>query len=63
VPVTAKELFAAGRVREAEKWLTAYLREHPADTEKRVFLFELLCFAGDYARAEKQLSVLAGKKC
>ena len=28
---------------------------------QRVFLFELLCFAGDYARAEKQLGVLAGK--
>ena len=61
MPITAKELFTAGKVREAEKWLTAYLREHPADTAQRVFLFELLCFAGDYARAEKQLSVLAGK--
>ena len=30
--VTAKELFAAGKVREAEKMLTAYLREHPSDT-------------------------------
>jgi type VI secretion system protein ImpE len=37
------------------------LREHPADTAQRVFLFELLCFAGEYTRAEKQLSVLAGK--
>jgi type VI secretion system protein ImpE len=61
VPVTARELFAAGKVREAEKWLTAHLREHPADTAQRVFLFELLCFSGDYARAEKQLAVLAGK--
>ena len=61
MPVTAKELFAAGKVREAEKWLTAHLREHPADTAQRVFLFELLCFAGEYTRAEKQLAVLAGK--
>ncbi|HTZ58680.1 MAG TPA: type VI secretion system accessory protein TagJ [Acidobacteriaceae bacterium] len=61
MPVTAKELFAAGRVREAEKWLTAHLREHPSDAAQRVFLFELLCFAGEYSRAEKQLSVLAGK--
>jgi type VI secretion system protein ImpE len=59
VPVTAKELFAAGKVREAEKMLTAYLREKPSDTAQRTFLFELLCFAGEYARAEKQLSVLA----
>ena len=26
------------------------------------FLFELLCFAGEYTRAEKQLAVLARKK-
>ncbi len=59
MPLTAKELFKAGKVREAEKVLTAYLREHPSDTAQRTFLFELLCFAGDYARAEKQLSVLS----
>lgn len=60
MPITAKELFAAGKVREAEKMLTAYLREHPSDLSQRTFLFELLCFSGEYARAEKQLSVLAG---
>jgi type VI secretion system protein ImpE len=59
VPLTAKELFQAGKVREAEKALTAYLRERPSDTAQRTFLFELLCFEGDYARAEKQLAVLA----
>ena len=59
MPITAKELFAAGKVREAEKMLTAYLREHPSDLSQRTFLFELLCFSGDYARAEKQLAVLA----
>jgi type VI secretion system protein ImpE len=59
VPATAKELLAAGRVREAERQLTANLRERPSDIGSRVFLFELLCFAGDYARATKQLSVLA----
>jgi len=59
VLVTPKELFKAGKVREAEKALTAYLRERPSDTAQRTFLFELLCFAGDYTRAEKQLAVLA----
>lgn len=58
--VTPKDLFAAGKVREAVKVLTAYLREHPSDTAQRTFLFELLCFAGEYARAERQLAVLAG---
>ena len=57
--LTARELFAAGKVREAEKQLTAYLREHPSDRAQRTFLFELLCFAGEFARAEKQLAVLA----
>ena len=57
--MNARELFNAGKVREAEQQLTAYLRDHPADIRQRTFLFELLCFAGDYSRAEKQLSVLA----
>lgn len=57
--MTAKQLFEAGKVREAEKELTTYLRDHPTDVAQRTFLFELLCFSGDYERAEKQLSVLA----
>jgi type VI secretion system protein ImpE len=57
--VKARELFESGKVREAEKELTAYLRDHPTDVAQRTFLFELLCFSGDYDRAEKQLSVLA----
>jgi type VI secretion system protein ImpE len=57
--VTAKQLFEAGKVRDAQKEVTAYLREHPADSAQRTFLFELLCFSGDFDRAEKQLAVLA----
>jgi type VI secretion system protein ImpE len=57
--MTAKELFDAGQVRDAEKSLSAYLRDHPRDTTQRTFLFELLCFSGQYDRAEKQLGVLA----
>jgi type VI secretion system protein ImpE len=57
--VTPKELFKAGKVREAVQALTSYLRDHPSDTAQRTFLFELLCFSGEYARAEKQLAVLA----
>lgn len=59
MPVTPKELFKAGKVREAVQALTSYLRDHPSDTAQRTFLFELLCFSGEYARAEKQLAVLA----
>jgi type VI secretion system protein ImpE len=57
--MTARQLFEAGRVRDAERALSAHLRDHPQDVSQRIFLFELLCFSGDYDRAEKQLSVLA----
>ena len=55
----AKDLFAAGRVTEAIAALGAWLRDNPADVSQRTFLFELLCLAGQYDRAEKQLSVLS----
>jgi type VI secretion system protein ImpE len=55
----AKQLFDAGRVTEAIQALGSHLRDHPADTASRTFLFELLCFAGELDRAEKQLGVLA----
>ena len=44
-PATAKRLFEEGKVREAQGELSAYLRERPADTAQRTFLFELLCFS------------------
>jgi type VI secretion system protein ImpE len=35
------------------------LRKDPGDAKRRTFLFELLCFAGAFERAEKQLDILA----
>ena len=57
--MNAKELLGAGKVRDAEGALNAYLRNNPADAGQRTFLFELLCFSGQYDRAEKHLGVLA----
>ncbi len=57
--MNATELFRAGKLTEAVQALGAELRDNPADTKRRTFLFELLCFAGDYDRAEKHLHVLA----
>jgi type VI secretion system protein ImpE len=57
--VTAKLLLDANNVREAESALSKHLRQNPADAIQRSFLFELLCFSGQYDRAEKQLAVLA----
>ncbi len=57
--MTAKELFQAGKLSEAVRALTAEVRDNPTDAQRRTFLFELLCFAGEFDRAEKQLEVLA----
>ncbi|HET9409542.1 MAG TPA: type VI secretion system accessory protein TagJ [Candidatus Sulfotelmatobacter sp.] len=53
------ELYKAGRLNEAINAVSAELRQDPTDARRRTFLFELLCFAGEYARADKQLEVLA----
>jgi type VI secretion system protein ImpE len=59
--VNAHELFREGRLNEAVEALGVELRQNPSDAQRRIFLFELLCFAGNYPRAEKQLDVLAQK--
>ena len=56
----ADELLRAGQLDEAIASLGVELRGNPADVQRRTFLFELLCFAGEHDRAEKQLDVLAG---
>ncbi len=57
--MTATDLFQAGRLEEAVQALGVELRSDPIDARRRTFLFELLCFAGEYDRAEKQLDILA----
>jgi type VI secretion system protein ImpE len=57
--MTARDLYQAGKLEEAVRALSAEVRDHPTDNQRRTFLFELLCFAGDFERAEKQLDVLA----
>ena len=55
----ARELFQAGELDQAIETLGVELRDNPTDAQRRTFLFELLCFSGNYDRAEKQLDVLA----
>jgi type VI secretion system protein ImpE len=56
----ALELYREGRLSEAIASLQECLRNEPADRAARAFLFELLCFAGEYDRARKHLAALAG---
>jgi type VI secretion system protein ImpE len=57
--MTSRELYQAGQLNAAIQALSAEIRDNPTDTRRRTFLFELLCFAGEYDRAEKHLAVLA----
>jgi type VI secretion system protein ImpE len=54
----AKELFEAAKLDEAIEQVTNEVKADPVDTSRRTFLFELLCFAGEWERAEKQLDVI-----
>ena len=54
----ASQLFRAGKLQEAIDALGSVLRDNPSDNKSRTFLFELLCFAGEYDRAEKHLELL-----
>jgi len=58
--VTPLALYREGKLREAIKALGEELRSNPLDARRRTFLFELLVFAGEFDRAEKQLDLLAG---
>lgn len=57
--MNSRELYQAGKLDEAVQALGSELRNDPTDLKRRTFLFELLCFTGDYDRAEKQLDILA----
>jgi len=56
--MTAEELLRAGHLSAAVEQLNQEVRSRPADSQRRTFLFELLCFVGDYQRAGLQLEVL-----
>ncbi len=57
--MNAQQLYEAGRLEEAVTELGSTLRGDPANVRARTFLFELLCFAGEYDRASKQLDIIA----
>jgi len=57
--MSPRELFQAGKLDEAVQALGAEVRDNPTDARRRTFLFELLCFQGQWDRAEKHLHLLA----
>jgi type VI secretion system protein ImpE len=56
--LTANELFQAGKLQEAIDAQIAQVKANAADQSKRLFLFELLAFAGELDRARRQVDAL-----
>ncbi len=56
--MNAKQLYETGQLADAVAAAGEEVKSHPADAGKRMFLCELLCFAGDLDRADRQLDVL-----
>lgn len=54
----AKSLLDAGNLSGSIEAVLAAVKKNPTDISARTFLFELSIFAGDWARAEKQLDVI-----
>lgn len=51
----SSELYSAGKLGEAVSAALAEVKAKPTDLGARLFLAELLCFQGDWERAERQL--------
>jgi type VI secretion system protein ImpE len=57
-PMGAPESFQAGRLDEAIAAQIEDVKAHPADHNRRLFLFELAAFAGDLDRARRQIDAI-----
>jgi type VI secretion system protein ImpE len=57
--MNASELYRAGRLAEAIDAQLQAVKADPADQAKRVFLFELVVFAGDLERARRQIDAVS----
>jgi type VI secretion system protein ImpE len=55
----AIDLFQSGQLQQAVDAVTQTLKTKPTDVTNRLFLAELLCFVGDWERAEKQLDTIS----
>jgi type VI secretion system protein ImpE len=55
----AHELFRAGKLPEAIEAMNAEVRANPADPDRRAFLADLLCLAGNFERADVQLDAIS----
>ena len=57
----AKAFFRAGQLDAAVAAATEAVKHSPTDSRARAFLAELLCFCGEFGRADKQLDALGAQ--
>src|SRR5262245_23656763 len=60
--MNASQLFKQGALAQAIDAQIADVKSNPGDHNKRLFLFELLAFAGDLERAKKHLDAIQYNK-
>src|SRR5688572_17503972 len=58
LPMNAHDYFKQGSLAEAVDAQIKTVKAQPADQAQRIFLFELLTFAGDLDRAQKQIDAV-----
>jgi len=56
-----KDLIRAGRLPEAREQLTVEVKSSPSDVSKRVLLFQVLSFYGEWDKAESHLDVIVSR--
>src|ERR1700736_4212234 len=56
--MNAGELFKSGKLQDAIDFQVKEVKSNPADQAKRLFLFEMLAFAGELDRAQRQIDAL-----
>jgi len=59
MPSRSADLFREGGLREAIEAQSEAVKAAPSDIRRRWFLAELLCFVGDWERADRALEVIA----
>ncbi|MFH1146597.1 MAG: type VI secretion system accessory protein TagJ [Pseudomonadota bacterium] len=57
----AKDAIRAGKLSEARKILVDAVKASPSDLGSRTLLFQVLCFCGDWDKAERHLDVIASQ--
>jgi len=57
--MTASEFYRAGQLADAIAAATEEVKRHPVETSRRGLLAELLCFAGQWERADLQLEIIS----